>query len=51
MGFLLEFAKDATDSENVGEVYENAGISWDYFNMTHLPWSSLRVLKNWDGSA
>jgi hypothetical protein len=47
MGFIFEFVNDGT---NPGQVYVSAGLAWDYFNMSHIPWSSLRVLRSWDGS-
>jgi hypothetical protein len=52
MGFLFESAPDATGDqyEEAGAVYNSVGFKFDYFDMIHLPWSSLRVLKNWDGS-
>lgn len=30
--------------------YPAAGFAWDYYDMNHLPWGSLRVLNAWDGS-
>jgi len=30
--------------------YEQVGFPWDYYNMPHIPWDSLRVLSDWDGS-
>lgn len=30
--------------------YPAAGFRWDYYDMPHIPWSELRVLRNWDGS-
>lgn len=46
MGFTGEYAAALAP----GQPYYDAGIHWDYWDMTHIPWSSLRVLKNWDGS-
>lgn len=48
MGFIFEF--DGVPP-SPGAAYLSAGFGWDYFDMTNIPWGSLRVLKNWDGSA
>lgn len=45
MAFSFETVPDATSTENVGAVYENAGLTWDYYDMNHIPWSSLRVVS------
>jgi hypothetical protein len=29
--------------------YPAAGLPWDYAAMPHIPWSQLRVLRQWDG--
>lgn len=49
MAVIFEVTPDAT-STNPGAVWTNAGLSWDYYDMTDIPWSQLRVLANWDGS-
>jgi hypothetical protein len=52
MGFLAERVRDATAWDTApGTAWVALGFEWDYWDMTHIPWSSLRVLKNWDGSA
>jgi hypothetical protein len=30
--------------------YPAAGFAWDYYDMPHVPWNRLRVLRAWDGS-
>ena len=47
MAFLFEYlGEGATPNQPYVNVY--SGI-FDYFDMTHIPWSSLRVLRQWDG--
>ena len=45
MGFLFEYPDGGSRT-----TYTNAGLAWDYFDMSHLPWSQLRILANWNGS-
>jgi hypothetical protein len=49
MGISFELARDATSANNPGAVYLASGFAWDYFDMPHIPWSRLRVLRQWDG--
>ncbi len=51
MAVSFELVSDATSAMNPGAVWSNAGLSWDYYDMSKIPWSKLRVLANWDGSA
>lgn len=47
MSFAFEYVNDGT---NPGQVYVDAGMPWDYFDLSHIPWGSLRVLNSWNGS-
>jgi hypothetical protein len=42
MGFVFEYKPGSS-------VYSAAGL-FDYFNMIHIPWENLRVLRRWDGT-
>ncbi len=44
MAFAFETVPDATSDSNPGAVYTNAGFAWDYYDMTNIPWSQLRVI-------
>jgi len=44
----FEVARDATAS-SPGAVYRDAGLTWDYYGMPHVPWRKLRVLRTWRG--
>jgi hypothetical protein len=43
MAFSFEAVPDGTDS-NPGKAWTDAGFAWDYCDMSHIPWTSLRVL-------
>ena len=43
MAFTFETVPDAT-SKSPGAAYTNAGFTWDYYDMNHIPWTQLRVL-------
>lgn len=47
MGFSFEHVGGTSP----GAVYVANGLEWDYFDMSHIPWSSLRTLQKWDGTA
>jgi len=35
---------------NESDPYPSAGFPWDYYDMPHIPWTSLRVLRSWNAS-
>jgi hypothetical protein len=39
------FEKPTTDEDP----YPAAGFEWDYYDMPHIPWDRLRVLRCWNG--
>ena len=43
MAFAFEKPTDGRDP------YPTAGFRWDYYDMPHIPWDRLRVLRAWDG--
>lgn len=47
MAFIFEHL-GTTAGENTAYTNVYSGI-FDYYDMTHIPWSSLRVLRQWDG--
>lgn len=46
-GARMAFAFEAPTDES--DPYPATGLSWDYYNMTKIPWSRLRVLRRADG--
>ena len=49
MAFAFQVVPGATSS-NPGQVWVNAGFTWDYFDMSHIPWNDIRVLANSSGT-
>lgn len=43
MAFAFERPEDGDTT------YEDAGFPWDFYDMPHIPWTELRVLRQWDG--
>lgn len=37
-------------SGQIPAVYQSAGLAWDYYDMTDIPWTGLQVLQEWDGN-
>lgn len=37
------------DPTSIAGAYFRAGFTYDYFNLSAIPWSSLQLLKQWDG--
>jgi len=33
-----------TNNSDPGAVHQNPGLGWDYYDMTNIPWSQLRVI-------
>ncbi|MCJ8505911.1 hypothetical protein MRU69_13780 [Kocuria flava] len=48
LSMSFELAPDATPT-SPGAVYEAAGLRWDYYGMSKVPWNRLRVLATWQG--
>jgi hypothetical protein len=46
----VSFERAADAGQNsTGSVYKKAGLGWDYYGMSRVPWERLRVLKTWQG--
>jgi hypothetical protein len=43
MAFVFEVPTDVPDP------YAASGLSWDFYDMTAIPWDRLRVLRRWHG--
>jgi len=50
LGFICELQPDGVSGGTPGAAYTALGWNWDYFNMTHIPWGSLRVTANSSGT-
>lgn len=53
-GYLRDSAESALAvaferPEDGDTTYEDAGFPWDFYDMPHIPWEDLRVLRQWDG--
>ena len=44
LAFQFELLSDATSTSKPGSAWTAAGLSWDYYDMAHIPWSQLRVV-------
>jgi hypothetical protein len=48
-GSALAVAFEAPAEGEENPYPEVAGFPWDYYDMPHIPWDRLRVLRAWDG--
>jgi hypothetical protein len=48
-GARLSFEFENPVGDAGGDPYPSAGLGWDYFHMSHIPWHKLQVLRSWDG--
>jgi hypothetical protein len=48
-GARMAFGFENPMADPAGNPYPGLGFGWDYFQMSHLPWSHLQVLRQWDG--
>lgn len=35
---------------SISKVYYDAGLQWDYYSLSAIPWSSIRLLRQWNGA-
>jgi hypothetical protein len=50
LGFICELQPDGVSNGTPGAAYAALGWTFDYWNMTHIPWVSMRVLANSSGT-
>jgi len=48
-GARLSFAFENPIADPAGDAYPSAGLAWDYYHMSKIPWSRLQVMRQWDG--
>ena len=54
-GYVRDNAKTALaiafeNPDQGNDAYLDAGFPWDFYDMPHIPWDGLRVLRTWDGT-
>jgi hypothetical protein len=50
LSVAFEQARDGVSASSPGAAYQSAGFPWDHYEMPHIPWNRLRVLRSWNGS-
>ena len=48
-GARLALGFESPAGDPAGDPYPSAGFAWDYYHLSHIPWTKLQVLRQWDG--
>jgi len=49
-GARMGFGFENPAGDAAGDPYPGVGFAWDYYQMGHIPWDRIRVLRSWNGS-